>query len=37
MSPAREQPGPAVLAAMACSGAITAQFIAGKAARTDMP
>ena len=33
MSPAREQPGSAVLAAMACSGAITAQFIAGKAAR----
>ena len=33
MSPAREQPGPAVLAAMACSAAITAQFIAGKAAR----
>ncbi len=33
MRPAREKPGSAVLAAMACSGAITAQFIAGKAAR----
>ena len=33
MSPAREKPGSAVLAAMACSGAITAQFIAGRAAR----
>ena len=33
MSAVREQPGSAVLAAMACSGAITAQFIAGKAAR----
>ena len=33
MSPVRDRPGPAVLAAMACSGVIAAQFIAGKAAR----
>lgn len=33
MSPGRERPGPAVLVAMACSAAITAQFIVGKAAR----
>ena len=33
MSNIRDRPGPAVLAAMACSGAIAAQFIAGKAAR----
>lgn len=33
MSAVRDRPGPAVLAAMTCSGVIAAQFIAGKAAR----
>ena len=33
MSPVRDRPEPVVVAAMVCAGAITAQFIAGKAAR----